>query len=236
MRAIFYVAYSFFRQQRMVVFVLTAFTVVLLGVFLGEEQNNPAHTELMVPYLQLIGYGIFMPFLLGTQMLYLERKTRRILGVLSKGIYRWQYLTGLWLAGLYVAAVQLGSLGLAMQLVSFWRGWDLHFWPALGAAMVAAALAGAVAVPFGCFLHPMVATFFGAGLIGLPFWLSTRVSADFDLFLPVVPIFRSVMRSALLHPWQGDVWLLIVALFEAALMLALASLIFSRIDVTTAVE
>ena len=236
MRAILLIAYSFFRQQRLVVLVLLAFTAVLLGVFLSESSNNPAKTELAIPYLQLIGYGIFMPFLLCTQMMFLERKTRRILGMLSKGIYRWQYIIGLWLASLFVSATQLGSLGFSIHLASVWRGWDFHIWPALGAAFVAAALAGAVAIPFGCFLHPMVATFLGGGLIAMPFWLSSRSMGNFDLLLPVVPIFRSIMRSALLHPWGGDPWLLVMALAQIALLLTLASWLFERIDVTAAVE
>ncbi|MBI2681631.1 MAG: hypothetical protein HYX26_00160 [Acidobacteriales bacterium] len=236
MRAILYIAFSFFRQQKLVVLVLLAFTLVLLGVFLSESANNPAKTELAIPYLQLIGYGIFMPFLLCTQMMYLERKTRRILGILSKGIYRWQYITGLWLAGMFVSATQLTGLGLAMQLAAVWRGWEFHIWPALGAAFVAAALAGAVAVTFGCFLHPMVATFLAGGLLAVPYWLSSRSVGGFDMLLPVVPIFRTIMRSALLHPWGGDPWLLVVALAQAALLLYLASLLFARIDVTSAVE
>ena len=70
----------------------------------------------------------------------------------------------------------------------------------------------------------------------MPFWLSSRNMGNFDLLLPVVPIFRSIMRSALLHPWGGDPWLLVMALAQVALLLTLASWLFERIDVTAAVE
>jgi hypothetical protein len=236
MRAILWVAYSFFRQQRLVVLVLLLFTIFLLAVFLTGPARDAVSTELLVPFLQLIGYGILIPFLLCTQMMYLERKTRRILGVLAKGIHRWQYLVGMWLAGILVALAQLLGLGVGMQIIAYWRGWELHIWDAVGVALVAAMLAGAIASLFGCFLHPMVSTFLGGALIGIPYWLSARGYAEFEPVLPVASVFRSIMRTALRQPWDGDAWLLVMALAQAALLLFIASQVFARVDAASAVE
>src|SRR4029077_4249268 len=41
------------------------------------------------------GYAIFLATMLAIPALQMERKTRRILAVLSKGIHRWQYMGGI---------------------------------------------------------------------------------------------------------------------------------------------
>src|SRR5437867_379986 len=96
MKAIWLIAVNFVREQRIVllVFILWLFGFVLLfGMFTGA--GGPGEYEAL--FQQQTLYGIVYGLLVAISSVHGERKSRRILAVLSKGIYRGEYIAGLML-------------------------------------------------------------------------------------------------------------------------------------------
>src|SRR5690242_15486374 len=90
-------AKSFIRQNRwlLIAFVLWPF---LLGAFTWSPEHRANKTEAMEILQQEVFYGVAVVAFLASSAVYNEKRSRRIIGVLSKGISRGQYLCGLLLA------------------------------------------------------------------------------------------------------------------------------------------
>src|ERR1044071_5937957 len=91
MRAIILIGINFVRTQWIVLAVMSACALGIGGVYRVHTQRD----EVLFFLRWHAGYAIFLAAMIAVPALQTERKTRRILAVLSKGIHRWQYLGGL---------------------------------------------------------------------------------------------------------------------------------------------
>src|SRR5260370_30432556 len=91
MRAILLIATNFARTQWLPVAIMTAYLAGIGGVFGWHEQHPDVRF-----FLQWHSYNVlFVVTMIAIPAIWSERRSRRILAVLSKGIGRWQYLGGI---------------------------------------------------------------------------------------------------------------------------------------------
>ena len=91
MRAIVLIGINFVRTQWIALAVMCAYVLGIGGIYRIHTQRD----EILFFLRWHAGYAIFFATMIAIPALQTERKTRRILAVLSKGIHRWQYLGGL---------------------------------------------------------------------------------------------------------------------------------------------
>src|SRR5260221_3907500 len=87
MRVIFLLGVNFVRTQWIALAVMTAYIVGIGGVFRSHVQR----ADVLFFLRWHAGYAVFLVTMMATPALQVERKTRRILAVLSEGSYRLQY-------------------------------------------------------------------------------------------------------------------------------------------------
>jgi ABC-type transport system involved in multi-copper enzyme maturation permease subunit len=224
------------REQRWLATVL-AFYVVAITVFLAYDRHLSVGDVAFLVKQQAI-YAVMFSALLALSTLHNERKTRRILAVLSKSVTRAQYLGGLllgmmtliggycalvFLAGMFLArrsGIPVGQIGLMVVL-----------------AIVAALLAASVGLLFASLFHPIVATAAtGLALLGLPVALAPALGQQAKFVLPVYALSMMIGTSTFELAW-GAVWpVMAAALAEALVVGVLAVGVFSMKDIAVAVE
>ncbi len=208
--------------------------VVVFGGALGATGGNG---DDVLFFLRSFGvYGLAFTGLMGASAINNERRSRRILAVLSKGIERGQYLAGL-LGGvmlgvvlycLVIGAVATGVLTRhGMQVASVW---------ALVAMLLALfALAATTALMFSTFLHPLLATAAAAVLLAAAGAVGKVMGGAWRALLPAYELTEAAVNFGAPNwrvPWMECAW----AVAEVVVLWGIASLIFSRRDIAVAVE
>ena len=111
MRAILLIAVNFVREQRWPIFVLLLW--VLLLAFLGLIADIQRQREdLLFIFKQVAVYVVVFSVFFGGSAIHNERKSRRILAVLSKAVGRQQYLSGLVLGVTIACTIYCFALGI----------------------------------------------------------------------------------------------------------------------------
>lgn len=236
MKPVLLIAINFVREQRWPIFVLLLW--VLLLAFLGLVTDIQREREdLLFIFKQVAIYVVLFSIFFGGSATYNERKSRRILAVLSKGVARRQYLSGL-IIGVAISCCIYGfSLGLTGSWALGQAGFPVsQVWFLMACLIAACVLAGTVALMFSTFLNP----FFAAGatgiVLGLPF-VASRLFAPWTAYsLPVVELTGTIMRASYRHPGGRDWFPVILAVGEIVIFWILGAWIFSRVDVAVAVE
>ena len=166
MRAILIIGVNFLRSQGLTVLIMVTYLAGMAVVFLHNQRSQEARF-----FLQLHSfYVIFIAMVVAVPAVYTERRSRRIVAVLSKGIHRWEYLGGIlcgcaMISAIFCALVAGISLALGLR-----GGYPVA---GLGGLMLAlflcSLMASAIGLFFGAFLHPLLATAAASTTIALPF-------------------------------------------------------------------
>src|SRR5215470_5734740 len=111
MKPILLLGANFLRTQLVLMAIVLAYMICLTGFLAFHEQLQ----DLVFFVRQQAIYAIALGAMVMVTALQNDRKSRRILSVLSKGIHRWQYLAGLlcgavMIAGIFCLAVALSAL------------------------------------------------------------------------------------------------------------------------------
>jgi ABC-type transport system involved in multi-copper enzyme maturation permease subunit len=236
MKQIGLIAVNFVREQRWPILVLmlwvVGFNVMGLAVDLRASRD-----DILGVFKQLAIYGIAFAIFFGASAIHNERKTRRILAVLSKGVGRVQYITGL-LAGIAIAT---GIYCFAMGLTGSWILGDAgfsssHLWFLMLCVMVDCLLAATIAVTFSTFLNPLFATLGTVILAGIPALAIMRFDWKWGISIPVGVLLDPLIGASFDSPGRTPWKLLPLALAEALGFWLLASWIFKRRDIAVAVD
>ena len=109
MKPVLLIAVNFVREQRWPIFVLLLWVLLLafLGLFSPRQRD-----DLLFVFKQVAVYVIAFSVFFGGSAIYNERKSRRILAVLSKSIARYQYLSGLVLGVTMTSGIYCFALGI----------------------------------------------------------------------------------------------------------------------------
>jgi ABC-type transport system involved in multi-copper enzyme maturation permease subunit len=233
MRAIRLIAINFVREQRWPILVLMI-SVVLFSILGLVEQSRD---DVLFVFKQLGVYGVAFAVFFGASAIHNERKTRRILAVLSKGVSRPQYISGL----LFGIAIAVAIFSVSMGVTGSWvltspSTQSIQIWGLILCLMVACVLSGSVAVLFSTLLNPLFATMATAIVVGVPAVLSLHFGSPWGKAIPAYSLldqllqFSFATRKAM--PWP----LMALAVFEAIILWLAASWIFSQRDVAVSVE
>ncbi len=228
------IAGNFLREHRWPLVTLLAY-VALFGGGIGLSKRTD-HEDILF-FLRSLGmYGLAFMALLASSAIYNERRSRRILAVLSKGIERAQYVTGLLtgaaLAGIiYCLAIGLmGSWALARNQLPVTQLWGL-----LAVSMSMFLLIATAALCFSTFLHPLFATIAAVTTLGAASAVAGLLGPPWSLMMPATRLMQSMLTFSYRGwhaPWLPAAW----ALADALLFWLLATLIFERRDIAVAVE
>jgi ABC-type transport system involved in multi-copper enzyme maturation permease subunit len=234
-RAILLIAVNFVREQRWPIFVLLLW--VLLLAFLGLVADVQRQREdLLFIFKQVAVYVVVFSVFFGGSAIHNERKSRRILAVLSKAVGRQQYLSGL-VGGVTIACTiycfalgitgswTLGEAGFSVQQV-----WFLMLY-----LIAASMLAGTIALMFSTFLNPFFAAGATAMVLGLPA-LAGHVGARWEYIIPVYSLSAAVLKSSFKASGSPLWFPLGLAVLETIVFWVLAARIFSRMDIAVSVE
>ncbi len=233
---IFLIAANLLREQRMPVIFLMLWSGVIAAAFsFGEEEliQNDFVFLLGQQALYAVGFSAFV----ATFSVHNERRSRRILSVLSRAIERRTYLAGILLGvalcfSLYCIAISASSLWITRNL-----GYQpLDFAKLVVVLIVACLLTAAIGLFFATFLDPLPATAATALLIAIPGLPAKLVGELWVHSIPVYSLSSSVMRFSFDSAWMPSGSILAWGVVEALGFWLLASWIFARRDVAVAVE
>jgi ABC-type transport system involved in multi-copper enzyme maturation permease subunit len=232
MLPIFLIARNFVRTQWLVITIMSVYLVGITWVFSVHEQRAEA-----IFFLQWhSSYVLFLAITLAVGAIQTERKSRRIIAVLSKGIHRWQYLAGLLAGCAVIVAVFWLLIAGSMAVLYHQAGYPPDDLPVLILALFCCCLAASsVALFYSVFLHPLLAAIAGAVTLVLPY---VAQAAGWQLPGHWFPVFAAV---GMLEKFELDVaaesWAITMsAILWTLAFLAAGAAAFNRRDVTTAPE
>lgn len=230
------IAANFLREHRWPVLILFAW-IVLTALAAGGFGRDRVVPDDVVFYVeqQAIYICVFSAFL-AADALHNERKSRRILLVLSKAISRGEYLL----------AIVLGTSAMAIAyailfvLVGVWLTAragvpSSPLWPMAILVIVGSVIAATVAMFFSTFLNPYVATAVTLLLFCAPGALHAQRHAWASWF-PGFPILVNVLRFNFHRQWAANWPAVIAAFLQSIFFWAMAAAVFNRKDVAVPVE
>src|SRR5256884_8299217 len=167
-KPILLIVLNFVREQGWPIFVLLLWVVLLavVGLFadLPRERDDLLFIFKQIP-IYVIAFSVFF----GASAIYNERRSRRILGVLSKAVARDQYLAGLILGVTLACAIYCFALGVTATWTLGGAGFPIsQVWFLMLCLVAACVLAGNLGLVFFPFLPPLLSAGAAALLLGLP--------------------------------------------------------------------
>ena len=232
MRPSLIIARNFLRQIRWLL-ILYPLLAMGMGLLLSLVSRRLSREDVDVYFWQQALYAIGIATFLAGQVNFNERKSRRILGVLSKGVARRDYLAGL-LGGVFIASalsvtgVLVGTLSMAER-----QQFPVHsVFAAMMLMWISCCLGAAIAMLLSTFLHPSLAIPGTLILIGSG-W-ATQLGTMGKMLLPVLQL--NIQARGLLAKQQADLLPVPIAIFEILVFWLLAGWIFERRDIAVAIE
>lgn len=234
MRAIFLIGINFVRTQWIALAVMSAYMAGIGGVYRLHAQRE----EVLFFLRWHAGYAIFLATMIAIPALQMERKTRRILAVLSKGIARWQYLGGILCGCAMIAALFCVMIGGIAAWLGQQGGIATDGLAAITLALFCCCIASAATgLFFAAFLHPLLATAATSATLFLPIALDQAGWHAPWAYFPVAALFRTLWTAFHFQPVVSGVWRLVVtALCQALVGWIAAAFVFARRDVTISPE
>jgi len=233
MRVIFILGVNFLRTQWIVVLVMLAYVAGVNSFLAWNVQPD----EVLV-FLRIQGiYAMSFVLLTAVPAIHTERKSRRILAVLSKGIERWQYLGGLLCGCAMISAIFCVAVGLAAFLGASRAGMAVTGLVELLLLVFLACLtAASVGLFCAAFLHPMLAAGAATAILALPVMGRMHGWSLPPVLFPVAEVARRVMEFRFTTPGADDWTVAAAALAQVVIFWAAAAAVFARRDVTTSSE
>ncbi len=236
MRAVSLIASNFLREHRWPVVILFAWIVVtaLAAGGFGRDRVVPDDVVFYVQQ-QAVYICVFSAFL-AADAIHNERKSRRILLVLSKAISRGQYLLAVILGTSAMAvayALVFGLCGVWLTARAALPSGQL--WSVVLLIMAGSVITATVAMFFSTFLNPYIATALTLLLFCGPGAVHAQRHA-WSLWLPGLPILVDVMHFNFRSDWVMNWYAAVLAILEAAIVWMLAAAVFSRRDIAIPVE
>jgi len=231
MRPALLIAGNFLREHRWAIVLL-----LLWGLGSGTAAAfsvGGGHDDALFFLKQQAVYSVFFTVFLAASALHNQRRSRRILAVLSKGIERSQYIGGLLLGLLAVSAMYSAALG----VTGAWTFWmagvsSVTILPLMLMLFLASALAGTVALFFSTFLNPLLTLVCTSLLLGT----SALLPPASVTILPAYDLMHAVMDFSFSRPVDAQWTAMASAVIESAVIWAAASWIFGRRDIAVSVE
>lgn len=218
------------REQRWPLLTLILYVAVFGGGIALAGGQSEDDTLFMLRSTSV--YGLAFTGLLSASALNNERRTRRILAVLSKGLERGEYLAGLLLGAMIGSAVYCATIFTVGALATHKVGILLPFALMLLALFL---LTATVAIAFSTFFHPLLASVCAGLLLAAEGFASRALGG---VWLNILPAWTLVDRALNFGspgwqmPWAASA----LAVVQSAIFWVIATAIFSRRDIAVAIE
>lgn len=229
------IAGNFLREQRWLLVFLLLY-ISMLSLVYGFSAPTDLR-DLVGLEKQLAGFALLFSLSIVTGSLQQERRTRRIIAVLSKGISRAEYIAGLLLgsvviSGIYCAGMFASAAGLHSRI-----GFPLQpILELIVLALIACVLTNTIALFYATALHPLFAMLATGMTVGLPFLLAELFGRGALNVVAVAALVDGIKEFSFGAGWQfpwSTVWL---TLLQTVLFWLAAAWMFSRRDVAVPVE
>jgi ABC-type transport system involved in multi-copper enzyme maturation permease subunit len=231
---VFLIALNFLRESRWALLLLLLWAVISGGA--AAYSIRGAQDDALFFLKQQAVYGVVFTAFLASSAIYNQRRSRRILAVLSKAISRGEYLAGLELGFLVAAALYCAAFAILGAWVFTRAGFPAARIIAIAIMLFAAsALAGSVALLFSTFLSPLFSIALTAMAVGFNGLLVQISSGAFAQVMPTYLLMQSILAFSFDNwtpAWAAAGW----ALVDSVAVWALASLVFSCRDLAVPVE
>jgi len=235
-----------------VLYNLVLFVLLLTGaaVFIGELSGGQERKIIIDLGLSaMLLFGVFIAIFVGVGLVYKEIEKRTVYAIFAKPVGRGEFLVGKYLGlclTLLVNVIVMGA-GVSLALVYVSRGWDplaLSIWPAILLIYVELMILTGVALLFSCFSSPAL-----SALLTFFVFIIGHVSADLKslansmggiaarwLFRSLYYLLPNLANLSFITPAAHGQMpdaarvgaAIIYALIYIAVILAAATLIFSR--------
>ena len=230
------IAANLVRQLRWALIMLLAMMAFIV-VIISFDSPRPAENLEFLIHLQS-SYAVMIGVFTASSAIFNERKSRRILGVLAKGIERSHYLAGILLGVSFINTVYCLCLALTAACLAF--GFGLSTLPLFKVVLllVAASTLGAtVSLFFSTWMHPLLA----AASTGLFFGLSMAAPVVLggwagDYLFPAAKLATHIAGFSFHSGWAPDWGSSMCAVLESLLFWQAASWVFASRDITVAIE
>jgi ABC-type transport system involved in multi-copper enzyme maturation permease subunit len=235
-RAVLLIAMNFIREQRWPILVLLVWVLLLdvLGLSTDLHRNRE---DLLFIFKQIGIYVVAFSVFFGGSAIYNERKTRRILAVLSKSVARKQYLSGLVTGVTGASAIYCFTLGITGSWTLTPGGFPVsHLWFLMLSLVCACMLAGTVALMFSTFLNPFLAAGSTAAVLGLPALAARLWTEQWGYVIPVYPLSMNLVNATFDSPGRIAWKPVGLAILETLFFWIVSAQIFSHVDIAVAVE
>lgn len=225
------IAVNYVREQRSVLLLLAGW--VMISAALVSYGQLGAEDAIFLIKQQAM-YGMAISGFLAALAIHNDRRSRRILTVLSKGIRRSEYLAGLIFGLLLLIGIYCVMIGAFASWVFASLGLPVvALWYFLLEVMVVSAATAATATFFASFLPPLFAITATAAAVG-----SALASAGFGwpALLPTFRLLASITAFIPRSDWQPTWDALAWGILQSVVLWLLASWVFSGRDIAVAVE
>jgi ABC-type transport system involved in multi-copper enzyme maturation permease subunit len=181
-------------------------------------------------------YIVIFSAFLASHAIHHERRSRRILLVLSKAVSRSGYLMGMLLGIMLIATISALALGVCSSWLASESGLPRDgLWLIVPLLLVGSALVVSCVVFLSTFLHPLLAVTLSIPLLTAPA-LANPINPAWYAWAPGLRLLKNLLSFGFQPAWTLAWNALPAALIEAALFYTLAALIFLRTDIAAPIE
>ncbi len=236
MKPVGLIAANFLREHRWPVLILFAWIVLTAAAAGGFGRDRVVPDDVVFYVQQQAVYICVFSAFLAADAIHNERKSRRILLVLSKAVSRGEYLLSVILGTCVMAAayaVVFGVCGVWLTARAALPSGQL--WSVVLLIIAGSIVSATVALFFSTFLNPYIATAITLVLFTAPGALHAQRHA-WAVWLPGLPILVNLMRFDFRSEWTGNWIAAILAVLQAVLFWGLAAAVFNRRDIAVPVE
>lgn len=236
MRPVSLIAANFLREHRWPVLILFVWIVLVAAATGDFGRGRPVNEDVIFYCQQQAMYICVFSAFLAADAIHNERKSRRLLLVLSKAISRGKYLLAVTLGTCTVAVAYALLFGLCgVWLTARAALPNGQMWSIVVLVMAGSLIAATVAMFFSTFLNPYVATAMTVMLFCAPGMFRVQSHA-WSLWLPGLPILMDFLHFNFRTDWAVDWFAAIIAVLQAVLFWILAAAVFNRRDIAVPVE
>ena len=236
MRPVTLIAANFLREHRWPVLILFAWIVLTAATAGDFGKGRPVKDDVIFYCQQQAIYICVFSAFLAADAIHNERKSRRILLVLSKAISRREYLLAVILGTCTMAvayALVFGVCGIWLTARAELPSGQL--WSLVILVIAGSVIAATVAMFFSTFLNPYLATAVTLLFFCAPGAIHAQQHA-WSLWLPGLPVLTEVMGFSFRNDWVLRWAVPLAAVLESVFFLLISAAVFNRRYIAVPVE
>jgi ABC-type transport system involved in multi-copper enzyme maturation permease subunit len=227
---------NFLRQHRWPVILLFAWIILTAAAAGGFGQGRPAVSDVVFHSQQQSIYICIFTAFLAADALHSERKSRRILLLLSKAVSRAEYLLAVVIAVLMLAVLYAGLSAICGAWLCRHAGLPTSELLPLCVLVIAAALISAtLTMFFATFLNPYIATTFALTIFCAPIVIHAH-RHPWAVWLPGFSLFVQFLKFGFNGDWTPNWTSVLAAFLQSIVFWMLGAAVFERRDIAVPLE